>query len=83
MIQYSTTKQYFGRRQILLNHLSANEYNTITSPNHYLPQLQHNGKRKHHCERRDVDMYNGIIDLIPHDRIERRVGGVYENNWSC
>ena len=80
MIQYSTTKQYIGMRQILLNHLSANEYNTITSANHYLPQ---HGKCKHHRERCDVDMYNSIIGLIPHDWIERRVGGVYENNWSC
>ena len=85
MIQYSTTRKYIGTRQILLSHLSANEYSTITSPNHYLPQLQlqHNRKRKHHQKWRDVDMYDGIIDMIPCNCIEHRVGDVYENNWSC
>ena len=84
ILQYLTTKQSNGTLQILLNHLSANEYKTITSPNNYLPQHKDNGECKCHREWHDLDTYINpsvnIIDLIAGDGIEHQAGGVYELN---
>ena len=59
----------------------ANEYEIITGPIIYLPQHKNNYYEGYR-ERRNVDVYiySSIdhVDLIPHDSIDRRAGGVYE-----
>ena len=83
----TTTRQYTGTLQILLNHLFGMEYKTTRNPNNCLPQHKDNGQYKRHREWCNLYVYIDLlvnhIDLIASDTIKRWVGGIYVADWTC